>query len=422
MQFRLLLVFVLLLGNVALLVAQAPHFQQHELYHVPTAQSEADYDAAHGIAQVQPATAPDNLFLRRTVYGFHPGWRGTAYQAYDLDLISVVAYYGYIVDPATGSYEELYFWKDSPLIDQVKEADGQVELVVATGTAEDNRQLLSNPQSVRTLRDSLMSLLRLRNGHGFCLDFENLPPDQSEAFTDLVSLLSDTLRTFRRRPSLTITLPATDPNGAFDIGRLKNYATQFVVKPYAHPLPSTPAAIDPMRATNTHPGWEGAFKFWQEKGLPKEMMLLGMPGYGMDWGRGKPSPILWADSHGEATTFGDWDSLAGVPRVTEDQRWLHNRRSLGERMDQVYKKDLGGIAVWALGYDHGFQVMHDLVAEKLTRGEASSMGVETDSLPPGWLGDDGGATRLRNRYNWIWMMGGMVGLLVILFLLKRFWK
>ena len=413
-----------LMGGV--LMAQTPHFEQHREYYLPTAQEEGDYDEAYHIP-MQPPLLPDGeYFMRRTVYGFHPGWRGTTYQAYNYKVLPVIGYYGYIVDPVSGSYSTLYFWKSSPLIQMVKDAGGEVELVLATGSAADNRQLLSNPQARVTLRDSAMALLRERNGHGFCLDFEALPGDQAEAFVELVSLLSDTLRTYRRKPSLTICLPGRDPEAAFDIGKLRNLATRFIIKPYSEYDASQAGPSAPL-GSGGHWGQtsiEGSLAHWLKRGVSREMIVLSVPLSGQLWDGKMNTRIRFSEYRQDYNWKGKWDATAAqmVFRNGSQELWIDEERSLEERLNLVYDRNLEGVALVALGDDHGFWGMQQVLEQKMTRREASSMGVEIDSVPPGWIQEDGGATRLRNEYNWIWMLVGCIGLVIILLLMRRYFK
>lgn len=407
-------------------MAQAPHFEQHLEYFLSEAQEEGDYDETYRIP-VQPPLLPDGeYFMRRTVYGFHPGWRGTTYKTYNYKVLPVLGYYGYVVDPANGSYSTVYFWKSTSLIQRVKDAGGEVELVLATGSVADNRQLLSNPQALVTLRDSAMALLRERNGHGFCLDFENLPGDQAEAFVELATLLSDTLRTYRRKPSLTIALPGNDPEGAYDIRKLRNLATRFIIKPYTAWNASQAGPLAPLRS-GSHWGTasvEGALAHWLERGVSREMVVLSVPLSGQLWDGERNERIRFSEFRQDYNWSGSWDSTAAqmVFRKENQELWIDEERSLGERLDLVYDRNLEGVALWALGDDHGFGGMQEVLEQKMTRREASSMGVEIDSVPPGWIQEDGGATRLRNEFNWIWMLAGCIGFIIILLLMRRYFK
>src|SRR5687768_14572427 len=56
-------------------------------------------------------TPQSSLPLSRQVFGWNPYWAGTAYNNYNYNLLSTVAYFSYEVDTATGGYTTIHFWR-----------------------------------------------------------------------------------------------------------------------------------------------------------------------------------------------------------------------------------------------------------------------------------------------------------------------
>jgi hypothetical protein len=59
------------------------------------------------------------------------------------------------------------------------------------------------------------------------------------------------------------------------------------------------------------------------------------------------------------------------------QCFMDDVYSLGEKYDIVNRRDLGGIGIWALGYDNGRQELWDLIASKFTQAAEA---VNADTL------------------------------------------
>ena len=393
--FFLLLICLLPLGPAA----QAPHYGQHLRYAPDAGSRESDFDRKRDLRTAPPLPQTNDHFMRRTVYGFHPGWGGSSYKVYDYGILPTIAYYGYVVDPGTGGYKTLYQWKSSPIVRMAHESGSAVDLVAATGSARDNRLLLSQPSNINTLVDSLLHLIILRDADGVCFDFEDLPADQGPAFTALVQQMRDSLDQQRRKAGISITLPCTDPSGAYDLAALRGLADRFILKPYTE----SPSADTTFEA-GLFALAEQSLIHYQRRGLPKQQTVLGIPLYG---------------SHPAQADFLSYrqhrllaDSLRSQSRILEVD-------DLGAFLDLATNRNLQGVSLWALGYDHGFDEVHDLVKAKYSQSETVGSGTRATADKKGLLGSDDGATRERNANNWMWMLGGCVVFLILLFIIKR---
>lgn len=393
-------VFSFLLLSFGSLTAQAPHAQQEREFHLPAATSEADYDKAYDLPAAAPLPPTKDHFMRRTVYGFHPGWNGSAYRSYDFGILPAIGYFGYMVDPATGSYKDLYFWKSSPLVQRAHEMGSAVDLVASLGSSADCKQLLNAPSSCNTLTDSLLFLIQARDADGICLDFEGLPAGQAENFLALVQQIRDSLDSQRPKAAITVTLPASDPDNAYDLPHLRDLVDRFIVKPYAAPgLEGPPLSVA---------GSEQALIHYQGKGLPKQQTLLAMP----FWGHAPSAPT-------KTLSYRNFQQMG--PDARSDVR-IHQPESLEPVLDLVRNRNIQGVALWALGYDHGYEEFHNLLRDKFSQSEDESFGTVTAKEDLGLLGPDGGATKERNADNWMWMLGGCIFFIILLIFLKRVLK
>lgn len=122
--------------------------------------------------------------------------------------------------------------------------------------------------------------------------------------------------------------------------------------------------------------------------VPKHKLLLGVPFYGYEW--------QTTSREAQAHTFPETGSTASFKRVKTileqkeklqvEQNWseqalspylsyvkdgeiyviyYENSRSLSYKLDYVNQLDLGGIAVWALGYEDTTRELWDTIQRKL---------------------------------------------------------
>ncbi len=435
---KFILLLCLSLG-VSTLSAQHGHYYQHELFYSPDATSEADYDAVIGLSGPSNPRHTNKHFMRKSVYGFHPGWSGTAWESYDYGLLPMVAYYGYMVDPANGSYKSVYFWKTTRMIQRAHEKGSAVELAVATGSKAANRQLLKNPRSVTTLVDSVVALVKLRNGDGVCLDFEGLPGDQRDTFTGLVRQLKDSLAKHLPKAGITLCLPGRDEEKAYDIDSLRSMVNQFVVKPYDWKSGLIAGPVAPLRSGSF---WgensiDASISHWLKAGVPREDMILSVPNFSWKWNlrpttssekslMGPPELITYSELKRKYNYPVEMDSLAQENWAgfhDDDGSYeikISDGTSIQPRYDLVYDRNLGGVAIWALGYDNGFDGLWDILKSSFSQSVKDEVeGFVVDQRNELLLGPDNGETMERNRNNWIPMLVGCIFLIIVLFIVKR---
>gem|GEM_PF-5255863 len=435
------MLLLVLLGTGSLLSAGQPvstHYEQHRLFYSAEATSEADYDAIMGFPSFERKRRTNKHFMRRTVYGFHPGWCGTTWRSYDYGLLPVVAYYGYIVNPSNGSPKTSYFWKTSGMIDEAHAKGSAVDLVVATGSKKDNRRLLSNDVAVNNLVDSLSHYLKLRDGDGICIDFEKLGGKQTEGFSAFVKRLHAKLAIDHPKATLTLCLPA-EINPAYEIDSLQPFIDFYIVKPYTQErLPDDPF-FPPLSSKDAkQPSVNSSISTWLKAGVSKEKLLLGTPNFSLMLNAGFPSTsmkVRWP----ELVTYSDLkrnynyphhtDSITGrelyqwVDEINFYSLYASDENSMRQRFELASDRNLSGVAIWALGYDHGFDALWNQLKASFSQSVKDEVqGLAIEEQNGLLLGPDNGETRERNRNNWIPMLVGCLIFTVLLLVLRRFMK
>jgi spore germination protein YaaH len=184
---------------------------------------------------------------------------------------------------------------------------------------------------------------------------------------------------------------ASKNNGLWDVPGIEPYVDYIVIMAYDFHRQSSPQAgpIAPLF---------GGKEFWDSDinqhvqgfvaQVPRHKLLLGIPFYGYEW----ETTSRDAQSH----TFPDTGSTASISRVSEllkrkdelqvEERWneealspylsykedgktyviyYENSRSISYKLDYVNQLDIGGIAIWALGYEGDSRELWDVINRKL---------------------------------------------------------
>lgn len=197
-----------------------------------------------------------------------------------------------------------------------------------------------------------------KNGYdGVNIDLEGIPPAYKYQYNALLEDLSRKLKP--RGKLLTVAIPAKTSdngsmwNGAYDyrnIGRLADYVIIMSYDEHWISGPPGPVASLP---------WVTSVMDYSVKTIPSGKILLGIGCYGYDWpSRQMGKAVRWKDMPG-LTRYGSvqWDNYFSAPQLTywqygiKHQVWYENSYSLGIKLGLVKKYNLGGIALWRLGFE-----------------------------------------------------------------------
>lgn len=225
-----------------------------------------------------------------------------------------------------------------------------------------NHKVISDEQVQAQAIQSIKSLMA-KGYSGINLDFEWVPAEDRELFSRFVERLVAELR-----PSgylVTLSLPAkTNENlasnwvGAFDYKRLGQLADYIAIMTYdQHWKGGPPGPIGDL-------AWMESVMNYALANIPSNKLLLGIPAYGYDW------PLV-SGQNAKALTARNAVNLAArigrTPQLHEPsgESWFeypdeqgiphkvyfNTAKSMEYKLELVHKLDLGGMAMWRLGYE-----------------------------------------------------------------------
>lgn len=362
-------------------------------------QSESQFDSLHRVMYKDlPTRAPthqrssDNLCsLRKQVYGYQPYWIGSSvYNTYQYELLSTFIYFSYELNPANGSYDDIHFWKTSNAINLAKQAGSRVELCVTNFGSTANAQFLNNETAWDRLIDSLLVLLPLRNADGVNIDFEGIASAQAGQFTEFMQHLGTRMHSEMPGSSVSVALYAVDWNNIFDMQALDDYVDTFILMGYDYHYGGDPQA-GPVAPLYTGDLWSQYSLFksindYLAEGTNAQKMVMALPYYGYDWAtedatvptatvaNASSRTYSYIQQNFENTYTRQWDehSLSPYFIYTDNsngqtrQCWYDDAESLGRKYDFALNKNLGGVGIWALGYDAGYGDLWELLRQKMT--------------------------------------------------------
>lgn len=282
------------------------------------------------------------------------------------------------------------------LSNQMKAQNGAMELTLTQFNGDDIASFLASDAAQEKLMKSLDDVILAYPVNGINIDIElggSPTPAMRNNLTKFMQKLRVHLDTRYDKVNLSIAMyaGASRNTGLWDVPGIEPYVDYIIVMAYDFHQRSSPQAgpVAPLF---------GGKEFWDSDinqhlqafatQVPREKLLLGIPFYGYEWNTTSRDP----QSH----TFPDTGSTASISRVSDllerkeelkvEERWneealspylsyeengeiyviyYENSRSISYKLDYVNQLDLGGIAIWALGYEGDSRELWDVINRKL---------------------------------------------------------
>ncbi len=375
------------------------HKEQSEYYKSLGLTTDAQFDSLQGFDGKQIFFAPQDFTLTKRVFGYFPYWAGTNYLNYQWDLLSDFCHFSYEVDPATGNPTTTHNWYTSEAIDMAMDNDVNVHLCVTLFSG--HYTFFNSTSAPQNLIDNIITLIQDRGAKGVNIDFEAMPSAYGDDFTEFMLNLSEQMHSAIPGSEVSIAAPAVNWNNTFNIPVLKDYIDFFMVMGYDYYWNGSSMAgpVSPlysMTASSSH-NFSWTISYYQSQGVPDEQIVMGVPYYGRQWPTANQFAPSSTTGSGTAYTYRYIRNNSSGYYSNENKYWepnsfspyfsfytsgwnqcfMEDTYSLGKKYDIVNRRGLGGIGIWALGYDNGYSDFWELIAGRFT---TSSPPVLSDTI------------------------------------------
>lgn len=353
--------------------------------------------------------------MSRSVIAFLPYWRLTDTKYAHFDSLSEIIYFSLTVDgngdivKVIGSETEpgWRWWQTDVIRDMIAKTQisgGKFSLTISNLQNKTIEQFLSNSSAQDKLVHTITDMIISHNLDGVNLDFEyDGSPSASlkSAFSFFVTKLSRAMQATKPTTFLSVDLLPSGGRkpGLFDFTSLTPVVDQYILMTYDYyalgsstagpiaPLygfPEKKFLLDVNTTVNDY-----------KKLIPSQKTLLGIPYYGYDWPvekgsqfmsltldqtdeNGYPAVISYGRMRGDTDlVFSQctFDSLAHEPWCwyvdkgthKDHQVWFENDQSIKDKFSFATAKNLGGVAIWTLGYDKQYNNLWNLLTTYSTK-------------------------------------------------------
>ena len=329
--------------------------------------------------------------LNKKVYGWHPYWVGSVYTNYDWSMLSDFCYFDYSVSPTTGNNTNGSFaWASSAAVTAAISNSVNVHFCATLFASHSTFWASSTAQ--QTFITNAINLLNSRPGsNGINIDFEGMGASDKTPFTTFMTNLCNQIHAANPNYKVTMALYAVDWSGTFDIAALNPLVDNFIIMGYDYYYSGSSQAGPEAPLYNFQTGYNQTLSksitYYLKQGATKSKLLLGLPWYGREWEtvasnapsnttgnftssrtyayvKSNAGTYSTANKHWESNSFNPYYSYqnAGLWR----QCWIDDNYSYSRKFDMVNQRGLGGIGIWALGYDDGYSDLWDLIKDKFS--------------------------------------------------------
>jgi spore germination protein YaaH len=227
-------------------------------------------------------------------------------------------------------------------------------------------------------------------------------PAQRQAYADFVAQVRKALDTQSPGTELSVAIfgSAASKPLLWDVAALEPSVDSFVMMAYDYHVRSSTVAgpVAPIFGKQSGRWQEDIITNLRDlvKIVPPQKVLLGIPFYGYEWTTTGTQPgsntfprsgftatydrvskLLSGDiAAAQLTTRWDEDALSPYLTYSEDGEtqliYYEDARSLSYKLDLVRQVDLGGVAIWAIGYEGTNSELWDVIEAKLGNGASSN--------------------------------------------------
>lgn len=360
-------------------------------------ENEQEWDSLNNISHEQVRYKKGKVHPDIRTFGWHIYSNGSSWKNYKFSMLWGLSYFSYAIQPETGHYKNIHQWKTTALIDSAKANDCKVFLSVSNFGSNNNSIFLENLMAQATLIDSLSSLLALRDADGINIDFEGVSKKNKKDFTKFILEISNKLKQVNPKYMISLCLYAEDWDNIFDIKTIDPHVDFYTLMGYDYygGFSKTTGPVSPLKKSiKFGNGLEESVNAYGNRGVHLNKLIIGLPYYGAEWytknsemgaivTRFKSHPPyksireFYIDSLNIPLQFDPKSSSSYI--VIKDsvndyrQLFFEDVKSLSIKYDWIKKNKIGGVGIWALGYDNGYPELWDLLTEKFSQEQNTTL-------------------------------------------------
>jgi len=306
------------------------------------------------------------------VFGFAPYWTLADSSEFDLSGLTTVDYFAIGINPDGSLDDSGAGWQGYEsqnfidLIDRAHAAGDRVVLTVNDFSQSSLDQLATSATAPQTLAESVLLLVKAKNLDGVNLDLEGGGDGDQVGITNVVKVVSQTLKAANSDYQVTMDTYASsagDASGFYDIPVLSQYVDAFFVMAYQLNLRSAPSG-DSTLTSSMFSNQTTVNQY--ANAVPPDKVILGLPFFGYDWPTtngtlsaqpaGGPTVVTYEQEAASGHPM-YWDPVTDTAWTSYQvgsqwhEAFFENPDSLYMAAQMAQDNGIAGVGIWALGMD-----------------------------------------------------------------------
>jgi spore germination protein YaaH len=367
------------------------------------------------IAYIANATMHPHASMAKQIIGFLPYWRTDDIKYIKFDLLSEIIFFSLTVDE-NGNIVKIVgnetdpgwrWWKSQVIKDLIAKTQisgGKFSLTVAMQQNSTLEKFLDNQTAQKSLITNLLEIVKASHLNGINLDFEYAGELSDESYRDkfkqFATLFTSEFRNSSPNTELSIDLYpfSIQKPRLFDVNKLAPLFDKVIIMSYDYYGASSEIAgpVAPMGGYSKDKYYFDVSTTYSDylKVVPKEKIIMGIPYYAWDYpveemDTPMSNVLPQNDENGYASVMSYirmrtntdikqenciWDDLAkenwcfyqDALTGKFHQIWIEDNKSIEIKFDFAKSNDLGGIAIWTLGYDKDYLDLWEMLSKKFS--------------------------------------------------------
>ena len=370
------------------------HQEESEKYNQYKLSTDAQWDSLRIAQSKGPIILPRNnvsnsqsCVLNKRVYGWHPYWSNGLQNNYNWAGLTDLCYFAYEVNSSNGNPVNTHSWSTAQVVSDAQ--SNGVNVTLCATLFSGHTTFFASSTAKQTLITNLINLVQSRNAKGVNIDFEGMGASNATAFTSFMISLCNQMHSAIPGSEVSVALYSVDWSNVFNVQALNPYVDLFIIMGYDYYYSGSATAGpgDPLYNFQTSYNYTltKSITFYLNKGVSNSKLLLGLPYYGREWSTnsgitpssttGSSNSVFYNEFRNNLNAYYNnrqWDInsfSAWYPSQRAGQWWqcfINDTYSMRKRFDLVNQRGIGGIGIWALGYDDGYNDFWNLIQEKFT--------------------------------------------------------
>ncbi len=267
-----------------------------------------------------------------------------------------------------GSLEENYGWTGHWLIEEAHRQNVEVTLVITFFEPAEILKLVTEPEYTERFCESVVELIEISNFDGIMIDFEG-PGEWRRLIDEFLVEVNAAIKQVDPGCELSFAAPPVNWGRLYDFEAIANACDYVYVMayPFNGSFSEKTGPMSPLTGTFCITN-SIERQFASVASIDRDKLIIGVPYFGYHWLTDSPKANVKPTKAVGVTFYRDdaiesqkhevlWDEKSQTPwyrwqdAVGWHQVWYDNAESLNLKCKTILDYDLGGIGIWALGYD-----------------------------------------------------------------------